>query len=110
MKWFGIPHIMAEYGRCDDLIGLVVNPTNVLPDLPLDKVRYLLIESQSMRADYKRDIVINYIAGNYSSNKHLCSTVLNGKDDKSILELLDFIEEQINEELEARKRNGLPSF
>ncbi len=101
---------MGPYGRCEDLISLVVNPGSFLPDLPLDKVRLLLIESQSMREEYNRDLVINYIAGNYSSNKHLCSTVLSGKDDKAILEILDDIEVMINEELAARKRNGVPSF
>ena len=101
---------MAEYGRCSDLISLVVNPSSFLPEMPLDKVRYLLIESQSMREDYERSIVINYIAGNYSSNKHLCSTVLAGKEDKEILELLDSIENSIRDELDARKRNGIPSF
>ena len=101
---------MATYGRTDDLIGLVVNPTGYLPELPLDKVRLLLIESQSMREDYSRDIVINYIAGNFSPNKHLCCTVLSGKDDKAILELLESIEIMINEEIDARKRNGMPLY
>lgn len=110
MKGIDIPLSMAGYGRCDDLTSLVVNPTSILPEIPLDKVRYLLLESQSMRDDYQRDIVINYIAGNYSSNKHLCSTILNGKEDKEILELLDEIEAMILEELDARKRNGTPSF
>ena len=54
----------------------------------IDKVHMLLIESRLMREEYKRDIVINYIAGNYSSNKHLCCSILNGKDDKVILEIL----------------------
>ena len=101
---------MTTYGRSENLISLVVNPGSYLPEMPLDKVRVLLVECQSMREDYTRDIVINYIAGNYSPNKHLCCTILNGKDDKEILEVLDIIEEQINEELDARKRNGLPLF
>ena len=101
---------MTTYGNCEDLIGLVVNPGNFLPDLPLDKVRYLLLESQALRDDYERSIVINYIAGNFSSNKHLCCTVLAGKPDSEILDVLDNVERMINEELEARKRNGLPSF
>ena len=76
----------------------------------IDKVHMLLIESRLMREEYKRDIVINYIAGNYSSNKHLCCSILNGKDDKVILEILEDIEQCINDELEARKNNGIPSF
>lgn len=101
---------MTTYGRCDDIISLVVNPASFLPELPLDKIRFLLIESQSMRDDYNRDVVINYIAGNFASNKHLCSTVLSGKDDTAILEILDDIENMINEEIDARKRNGIPSY
>ena len=101
---------MASYGRCEDLTSLVVNPNSFLPEMAIDKVHLLLVEARMMRDDYARDIVINYIAGNYSSNKHLCTTILNGKDDTTILELLDFIEEAINEEIEARKRNGMPSF
>ncbi len=101
---------MSTYGRCEDLTSLVVNPNSFLPEMSIDKVHLLLVESRMMKEDYKRDIVINYIAGNYSSNQHLCTTILNGKDDVTILELLDFIEEAINEEVEARKKNGMPSF
>ena len=101
---------MATYGRCEDLTSLVVNPNSFLPEMGIEKVHMLLVEARLMRDEYKRDIVINYIAGNYSSNKHLCCSILNGKDDKVILEILDDIEAQINEELEARKNNGLPSF
>lgn len=101
---------MAQYGRSDDLIGLVVNPGSFLPNLPLDKVRLLLLELQSMRSDYNRDVVIGYVASNYSSNKHLCTTVLNGKHDREIFDIMDIIEEMINDELEARKNNGLPTY
>jgi len=101
---------MGQYGRTDDLISLVVNPGSFLPDLPLDKVRLLQVEAQSMREEYSRDIVINYLSGNFSSNPHLCRTVLNGKDDKSILELLDLLDMMISEELLARKNNGLPTY
>ena len=101
---------MNGYGRCEDVISLVVNPTSFLPELPMDKVRYLKLEAQSMKEEYKRDIVINYIAGNFSSNKHLCSTVLSGKDDTSIIEILDQIVELIDMELDARKKNGMPLY
>ncbi|MBO7352287.1 MAG: hypothetical protein J6U12_05180 [Candidatus Methanomethylophilaceae archaeon] len=101
---------MATYGRCEDLTSLVVNPNSFLPEMAIDKVHLLLVESRMMREDYNREVVINYISGNYSSNKHLCNTILSGKDDATILELLEFIEETITEEIEARKRNGLPSF
>ena len=95
---------MTTYGKCEDLIGLVVNPGNILPNLPLDKVRYLLVETQSMREDYSREIVINYISGNFSSNKHFCNSILSGKEDAVIMDVLDDLEAMINEEIEARKR------
>ena len=101
---------MEQYGRSEDLTTLVVNPGSFLPNLPLDKVRLLLLELQSMREDYTRDVVIGYIASNYSSNKHLCTTVLNGKHDREIRDIMDIIEDMINEELEARKTNGLPTY
>lgn len=101
---------MTEYGRCGDIISLVVNPTSFLPDLPTDKVRFLLVESDSYIEDYKREMIINFIAGNFSSSKHLCTTILMGKDDKEILEIMDGIKKCIGDELEARKKNPRPLY
>ena len=101
---------MAEYGRCDDIISLVVNPSSMLPELPLDKLRYIKLEAQQYIEEYSRDIAINFIAGNFTNNKHLCTTVLSGKDDTAIKEILEKSINLIDEEIAARKKNGIPSF
>ncbi|MDR0778342.1 MAG: hypothetical protein LBE48_02740 [Methanomassiliicoccaceae archaeon] len=95
---------MDNKSRCDDLVGLVLDPQTILPLMPEEKVRTLLAELDMIMEDYTRDIAIMYIASNYSSKKHLCSTILRGKHDHEIKEAVAKVREVLVEDLKERKR------
>jgi hypothetical protein len=94
---------MEDKCRCDDLLGLTLDPQNILPELPTEKVTMLLIELDMILEDYKRDLAIMYLASNYSSKKHLCSTILKGKHDHEIKAAAAEVRTVLVKELAARK-------
>jgi len=98
---------MENKSRCGDLVELVLDPQNILPEMPAEKVRMLLIELDMITEDYQRDLAIIYISSNYSSKKHLCSTILRGKTDSEIKEAVTGVREVLVRELESRKRSSL---
>jgi hypothetical protein len=89
--------------RCDDLVGFTLDPQNVVPDMPAEKVRMLLIELDMIMEDYNRDLAVLYLSANYSSKKHLCSTILKGKHDHEIKAAAAGVREVLVNELAARK-------
>ena len=96
---------MENKSRCDDLMELVLDPQTILPEMPTEKVKMLLVELDMVMDDYKRDLAIIYISSNYSSKKHLCSTVLRGKLDSEIRAAAELLRIVLNDELAARKRS-----
>jgi hypothetical protein len=95
---------MENKSKCDDLVGLVLDPQTILPLMPEEKVRMLLSELDMIMEDYTRDIAIVYIASNYSSKKHLCATILRGKHDHEIKAEVAKVREVLVEELKERKK------
>ncbi|MCL2712826.1 MAG: hypothetical protein FWD37_06100 [Methanomassiliicoccaceae archaeon] len=96
--------LMENKSRCDDLMELVLDPQVIFPDMSTEKLRMLLIELDMIMEDYSRDLAIMYISGNYSSKKHLCSTVLKGKHDHEIKDAAAKVREVIVNELNTRKK------
>jgi len=95
---------MENKSRCDDLVELVLDPQTILPEMPTEKVRMLLIELDMIMEDYKRELAIIYISSNYSSKKHLCSTILRGKRDDEIKEAVAGVREVLVKEIEKRSK------
>ena len=95
---------MEDKCRCDDLVGFTLDPQNILPDMPTEKVRMLLIELDMIMEDYNRDLAVLYLSANYSSKKHLCSTILKGKHDHEIKEAASSVRNVLVNELAARKK------
>ena len=95
---------MENKSRCDDLVELVLDPQTILPEMPTEKVRMLLIELDMIMEDYKRELAIIYISSNYSSKKHLCSTILRGKRDDEIAEAVAGVREVLVKEIEKRSK------
>jgi len=94
---------MENKCRCDDLVELVMDTQNVIADMPTEKVRMLLIELDMIMDDYSRDLTIAYFCSNYSSKKHLCTTVLKGKHDHEIRATADDVKVILKNELAKRK-------
>ena len=94
---------MENKSKCDDLMELVLDPQTILPEMPTDKIRILLMELDLIMEDYTRDIAIIYISSNYSSRKHLCSTVLRGKHDHEIKDAVKVVRVALVNELNSRK-------
>ena len=94
---------MEDKCRCDDLVGFTLDPQSILPEMPAEKVRMLLIELDVILEDYKRDLAIMYLASNYSSKKHLCSTILKGKHDHEIKAAAAEVRTVLVKEIAARK-------
>jgi hypothetical protein len=95
---------MENKSRCEDLMELVIDPQNIFPDMPTEKLRMLLIELDMIMEDYSRDLAIVYMSANYSSKKHLCSTVLKGKHDHEIKDAAAKIRDVLVNELNERKK------
>ncbi|MCL2143647.1 MAG: hypothetical protein FWH44_05275 [Methanomassiliicoccaceae archaeon] len=94
---------MEERIKTEDLLYHVLDPQTILPEMPTDKVRILLVELDMIMEDYKRDLAVIYLSSNYSSKKHLCSTILRGKHDHEIKEAAMSVREVLVKELAARK-------
>jgi hypothetical protein len=95
---------MENKRRYEDLVEMVLDPQTILPLMPEEKVRTLLSELDMIMEDYSRDIAIIYIASNYSSKKHLCSTILRGKHDHEIKEAVAKVREVLVEDLKERRK------
>ena len=94
---------MEKKSKCDDLIGFVMDPQNILPEMSAEKVKILLMELDMIMDDYERDIAIMYLSSNYSSKKHLCSTILNGKHDHEIKDTAQTVRNILVREINLRK-------
>ena len=75
---------MEERLKGEALMNHVLDPQTVLPMFHDEKVRMLLMELDMIMEDYKREFAIIYLSANYSSKKHLCSTILAAKHDHEI--------------------------
>jgi len=89
--------------KCDDLIGFVMDPQNILSEMPTEKVHMLLADLEMIMDDYNRDLAIIYLSSNYSSKKHLCSTILKGKHDHEIKDVAKTVKDVLLKELDARR-------
>jgi len=89
--------------KCDDLIGFVMDPQNILSEMPTEKIYMLLADLDMIMEDYKRDLAIIYLSSNYSSKKHLCSTILKGKHDHEIKEVAKTVREVLTKEIADRR-------
>jgi len=94
---------MQNKCKCDDLIGFVMDPQNILSGMPTEKVYMLLADLDMVMDDYKRDLAIVYLSSNYSSKKHLCSTILKGKHDHEIKDVAKTVREVLVKEIESRR-------
>jgi len=95
---------MENKCKCDDLVGFVMDPQNILSEMPTEKVYMLLADLDMIEDDYNRDLAIVYLSSNYSSKKHLCSTILKGKHDHEIKEVAKTVREVLVKEIGSRKK------
>jgi len=93
---------MENKCRSDDLMEFL-DPQTILPDMPTEKVKMLLIELEMIMEDYNRDLAIVYLSSNYSSHKHLCSIILKGKHDDDVKKSAGDVKEILISELNRRK-------
>jgi hypothetical protein len=95
---------MEKKGRCEDLMEFALDPQNILSLMTAEKVRMLLVELDMIMEDYERELAIAYICSNYSSKKHMCTTILKGKHDHEIKEAVANVRVALVNDLEARKK------
>jgi len=93
---------MENKCRSDDLMEFL-DPQTIIPDMPAEKVKMLLIELDMIMEDYKRDLAIVYLSSNYSSHKHLCSIILKGKHDDDVKEAANDVKKILVDELDRRR-------
>jgi len=94
---------MEKKSKCDNYIELALDPQTILPGMSTDRVRVLLVELDVIMEDYQRDFAIVYLSANYSSKKHLCTTILAGKHDHEIKDAAKKVRAEIVKELNNRK-------
>ena len=87
----------------NDILDFVLDPQSIVTEMPADKVRILLVELDMIMEDYVRDLAIAYLCSNYSSKKHLCTTVLKGKHDHEIKAAASAVKAFLVTELANRK-------
>ena len=103
-SWLGLHMDMAEnLSRCDDLIAKFIDTKAIIPELPLSKLRTLLMELDVLIDEFEREMSIMYISGNYTSSSHLCTMVLRGKNDDEIKDIMSMIRKELLQEIESRK-------
>jgi hypothetical protein len=88
-------------------IDNIVNPTALIPNMPIDKIWMLLGEAEELLSDYERELSIAYLSCNHSEVKHLCTTILRGKDDTDIIASLTLVRDKMKEELNTRKKSKI---
>jgi len=84
-------------------IDNIVNPDALIPGMPIDKIWMLLGEAEEILSDYERELAIAYLSCNHSEVKHLCTTLLRGQHDASIITSLTLVRDRMKEELKKRK-------
>jgi len=95
---------MENKCKCDDLVGFVMDPQNILSEMPTEKVYMLLADLDMIEDDYNRELAVVYLSSNYSSKKHLCSTILKGKHDHEIKEIAKTVREVLMQEIDSRRK------
>jgi len=96
---------MERKTKLEDILKFVLDPCEIIPMMPEEKVRMLLSELDMIMENYNRDIAVMYISGNYSSRKHLCSVILRGMHDAAIKEAVAEVRVALVDELKGRKAN-----
>jgi len=87
----------------NDILDFVLDPRSIVTEMPTEKVRMLLVELDMIMEDYVRDLAIAYLSSNYSSKKHLCTTVLKGKHDHEIKAAASVVKAFLITEIANRK-------
>ena len=85
-------------------IAKVVDPASMLPDIPNDKIWLMMGELNEILEDFERELAIAYISCNHSGSKHLCQTILRGKTDEHIIEVMISVRTSMEEELRSRRK------
>jgi len=93
---------MENKCRSDDLMEFL-DPQTILPDMPTEKVKMLLMELDMITEDYNRDLAIVYLSSNYSSRKHVCSIILKGKHDDDVKKAAAGVRNILVNELDCRR-------
>lgn len=83
---------------------LVLDLKDILPTQSVERMMRLLVELEMMIEDYDRYITIEYLAGNYSSKKHLTVIILRGLGDSEIIESMVRMKDMIRAEINSRKK------
>jgi len=94
---------MERKTKLEDILKFVLDPWEILPMMPEEKVRMLLAELDMIMESYNRDIAVMYISGNYSSRKHLCSVILRGMHDSEIKAAVVEVRNALVDELKGRR-------
>ncbi|MDR2865986.1 MAG: hypothetical protein LBV13_01060 [Methanomassiliicoccaceae archaeon] len=94
---------MAVILKEGELMDFVLDPETLLEGMPTDKLRMLSVELDMIMEDYSRELAIAYLSSNYSSKKHLCSTVLRGKHDYEIKDAASRVKIVLITELASRR-------
>ncbi|MBE6525392.1 MAG: hypothetical protein IJF47_03960 [Candidatus Methanomethylophilaceae archaeon] len=90
-----------------DLMAMVIDTHKFVADFNEVKIRNLIVELDMLLEDFEREVSIMYLSGNYSSNKHLCTTVLRGKTDDEIKGAMATARAVLVEEAKKRKNSPL---
>lgn len=87
-----------------DYAAMVLNLKELLPTQSVERMMRLLVELEMMIDDYDRYITIEYLAGNYSYNKHLTAIILRGLGDTEIMDAMVRMRGEIKAEIDSRKK------
>ena len=99
---------MTEPKTAQNVLAVAINAMDFIPQMASDRLRSLYMEIEElMDDDVDRELLINYISGNFATNTHLCVTVLRGKRNEDIVQIASEIRSQIKDELTQRKRSSL---
>ncbi len=95
---------MENKSRCDDIVAKVIDPQAFIETLNDRNLMILVVELDMLMNNYNRTDAIAYLSANYSSNKHLCTTVLNGLHDEEIKVAMKNAHIILDEEVARRKK------
>lgn len=90
---------MENKPRTDDLDSLISQPEKFLAGLPREKLMLFKVEIIDLKENYNRGTAISFVNGNFTSNKHLSLTLLNGMTDEKVKSVLDDLYKKVEEEL-----------
>lgn len=94
---------MENKPRTENLDSLISQPDKFLPGLQKEKLMLYKVEIIDLKENYVRGTAISFVNGNFTSNKHLSLTLLNGMTDDKIKSVLDDLYGKIDEELKKRR-------